>query len=132
VHDAVRVREGHGVEDPRVGVQPILERRLARHELVETPSAHELHHIEGAAVGQRAGVVDGNDGGMIEPGQDVRFALQPRGARSVLVGDVEHLHRDLAVEHPIAGDVDGAHAAVAGDARDRVARIQLGPRRRLS
>ena len=48
------------------------------------------------------------------------------------IGDVEDLHRDVAIEDVIAGDVDGAHAAVAGDAGDFVSRIELGPRRRIA
>ena len=133
MHDAVRVRERDGIEDAA-------EHRAAgsasgsaiADQIVEPAALDQLHHVEGAAVGERAGVVNGHDAGMIEPGQDVRFALQPRRARAFLIGDVEHLHRDVAIEDVIAGDVDGAHAAVAGDAGDLVARIELGPRRRIA
>ena len=132
MHDTVGVREGHRVENAAERNQANVDGCAVANHLVQPTALHELHHIEGAAVGKRACVVHRDDARVIQPGQDVRFALQPHRARSLLIGDVEDLDRDSAIQDVIPRHVHGAHAAMAGDTGDLVARVQLGPRRRFA
>ena len=48
-------------------------------QLVEPPAAHELHDVEGAAVGEDADVVHRHDARVLEAGEDARLALEPAG-----------------------------------------------------
>jgi hypothetical protein len=69
---------------------------------------------------------------MIEPRQDVCLTGEPLGPGAAAIGDVEHLDGDVALQHVIARDVNGAHAAMSRHAADLVARIQLRPGRGLA
>ena len=132
MHHAVRVGERHGIEHAAERVQAIGEARVLRDEIVEPAALDQLHHVEGAAVGQLAGIVNGHDARMIEAGEDVGLPLEAGRARAFLIGDIEHFHRDVAIEHVVSRHVDGAHAAAAGHTGDFVAGIELRPRRRLA
>ncbi len=77
MNDAVRVRKRDGIEDAIEHGQPARERRPVADHIVEAPALDELHDVEHAPVCERAGIMDGNDARVIEPGQDVRFALEP-------------------------------------------------------
>ena len=50
MHDAVRVREGDGIQDASEDRQPIGERQAIANQIVEAPPLHQLHHVERAAV----------------------------------------------------------------------------------
>ncbi len=96
-------------------------------------AAHVLHHVEPAAVVERAGVVHRHDPRMLEVGQHPRLLAQPRLEIARRRRRVRHLDRDLALEPPIVGGVDRAHAAAADRPADLVAiRRQRRPRRRLA
>ena len=73
--------------------------------------------------------MDRHDAGMIEAGQDVGFARDSGRTHSLLIGDIEHLDRDVPAQYPVVGHVDRSHAAAAGDTRDGVTIIQLRPSR---
>ena len=111
----------------RERVETKRQRLAAAGQLVEAAAAHQLHDIERATIRQRPAIVDRHDARMIEPRQDVRLARQPIGTGAAAIGDVEHLDGDLALQHVVARNVDGAHAAPAGHAGDLIAGIQLRP-----
>ena len=84
-------------------------------QFVEGPAPDQLHCQEGAAVEQRAEVVDGRDGRVLELAGDAGFVGEASGRdriRAVL--RQQHLDRHLAAEGGIGGAVDDAHPA-AGD-----------------
>ena len=83
--DAVRVRERHGVADAQEELEALARADASVVErLVEPLTAHELHHVEHAPVGKRAGVVNRHDAGMLETAEDLRFRSQPRGRVAVV------------------------------------------------
>ena len=89
--------------------------------LVEPLAAHALHHVEDAAVGQQADVVDGHDAGVLQAGEDARLAERPlRGLPGLR--HVDDLEGHLAVELPVPRQIDGAHAAAADRLHDLVGR----------
>ena len=84
-------------------------------QLVERSALDELHRQERAAVRQRAEVVHGRDGRVLELTRDAGFVGESPGGpgrRPVLVE--QDLDRHLPSEGGVGGAVDDAHAA-AGD-----------------
>ncbi len=79
-----------------------------------------LHGEPGRAVGQRAGIVEPGDGGMVEPGQRALLAgeaLAPRGRQP---GVAEDLDGGRAAQVGALGLVDDPHAALAEQAQHAV------------
>ena len=133
VHHAAAVGEGHGLADAGEGVEEAAERppggRL--HEAVgpgrlvhlfddgaQGAAAHLLHGEPEAGVGQHAVIVDGDDARVLELGGDPGLG-EEAGAEVLGVDErgAEHLHRQGAVEDPVA---DAPHLAEAagGDAAE--------------
>ena len=111
----MRVRERHGVADAQKHAQALGEVVSGRHPAVEAIAADAFHRIEQPPVRQLAEVVDRDDAGMFEPGQDPRFV---RVARRPL----DDLERDLPIEHDIACQIHDPHPAASEDRDDLVAR----------
>jgi hypothetical protein len=73
--------------------------------------------------------VDGGDIGMVERGQELRLALEPREPLGIAGdGRRENLDRDLSLEPRVLGDIDDSHAAALELARDPVVADPLGKR----
>ncbi len=85
-----------GDERDRVRWRQLL---LSLQEASKVLAAHVLHHEKGGAVRQRAVVEDGDDGRMLKPGDDLRFACKP--AAGGRVGEqirADDLDRDVACQ----------------------------------
>src|SRR5262249_37041218 len=85
----------------------------ARNARREVLAGHELEH-EKAQAFRLLEAVDGTDTGMIQRGQEARFAFEPRQAVRV-VGKYfrKNLERNVAAKPGIAGTVHLAHSARA-------------------
>ena len=79
---------------------------------VEPLATDKLHHVEQAAIRQRADVVHGDDAGMFEVCQDPRFGLEPR-QRGGIGRATEHLERDIASQRAVGDAIDRAHTPAA-------------------
>ncbi len=104
--------------------------RAARDPVGQCLAGHKLQDQRGhPVVGLEA--VDGADVGMIQRGQDARFALEPR--EPVAVGGErrrQELDRDLAPERRVAGPVHLTHPARAQPVENLVAPEPLPEERR--
>ena len=129
VDDVVRVRERHRVADPLEHPEAVAHHGMAAEVLAQRHTSDAFHHVEQPPVGQPSHVVDRDDAGVFETGQNARLALEP--AFQARARDrVGHLHRDLAAEHLVARQVDGPHASAAHFIDDDVAiRHKLRPGR---
>ena len=118
--DVVRVRERHRVADPLEHPEAVPHRRMAAEVLAQRHTSHAFHHVEQPPIGQPSHIVNRNDAGMFEAGEDARLALEP--AFEARAGDrVGYLHRDLAAERFVARQVDSSHATAAHFIDDDVA-----------
>ena len=118
---------------PRIGEGLVDGNRPALQPLGEVLAGNELHRQEvgGRAVGQRRALeaVDVGDVGVVERGEQFRFALEARQALGILRQlSRQHLDRHLAAELRVGGAVHLAHAAGAERCRDLV-RTQAAARR---
>lgn len=109
-----RQRAEHGEADP--GRLARIQRALHQ-PLAQRLAAHQLHHDPGAAVLDHH-VMDGDDGGVVDPGRGTRFALHPLVdglplTLGEIVGDARLLDRDIAVHDLVMGQPYGAHTSVA-------------------
>ena len=97
------------------------QRALRRHHGFQCLARHELHHQVGRAVFVRSQIVDGNDIGMREPPQYLRFAhellLQFLGAESV----PERFHRHSPVDEGVVRFINAAGGADPNRAYDLIA-----------
>ena len=136
MHDAGGVRERDGLDDA-------LEDREARgglghrrEALFERAAVDEFHHVERAAIHERAGVVHGHDARMLEAREDLRFQGQARVQsldRRVGRRGVRHFDGDIAVEQCVVGGIHAAHPAAREQAQVLVAVAgKLGPHRGLA
>src|SRR5439155_3765721 len=77
-------------------------------------AAGAVLHREVRPAGVLAGLVDGGDGRVLQPGDRLGLGAEAGqvGGGGVAAGE-DHLQRDEAVERPLAGEVDDAHAAAA-------------------
>jgi len=81
-------------------------------------SGNEFHHQREGAVALLH-PVDGCDVGVVERGQQLRLALEPRPARGVgRDSDGQHFDGDLAPQARIAGAVHLAHPAGADETQN--------------
>ena len=90
-----------------------LESPLSLDQAAQVCAAHVPHRDEQIAV-DLAGLVDGHDVRVVEPGRELRLADEPAPERRVgreLRG--QHLDRDAACEARVFGQVDDAHPAPA-------------------
>ena len=120
--DPVRVCEGHGLADPQKEPQALRQRRQRRERRLEALAPDELHRVEGPAVRQPARVVDGDEAGMLEPGEDLRFTEERFGRSLAVERHVHDLERDTPREHLVLDLEDGAHAASSDRPDEPVAR----------
>ena len=119
--DAERMGEGHGFTDAEEHRQALVHVGDPGQPSIETLAAHPLHRVEQTAVGELTEVVDRDDAGMFEAGEDARFLLEPRGGGRI-DGPVEHLQGDVAIQRRVAREIYDRHAAAAEDGTDLVAR----------
>ena len=132
MHDPVGVGEGHTEADTtKDREQPVpavllVRAGLAGAALLEhVPQAHTLHGFHGKktlARRQHADVVDRHDARVLQASGDAGLhheAVAREFVVAVLV--VEHLQRDLPLEHPVEGEHDPAHAAAGELLLDGVA-----------
>jgi hypothetical protein len=113
VHDALGVSVRDGVchrDEVRQQGEPRLEARTASNERIERAALDELHGVERQAVGPEAGLVDGDDGGVLEARRDERLAHEPPARARTGLG-VQLLHRHHSAEPPVAGQQDATHPA---------------------
>ena len=99
----------------------------ARDLLVEVVALEQLHREEHQAVGRRAEVADVDHVLVADARRGLRLlheALDEVGLARELA--VQHLQRDLLLEHGVGREVDRAHAALAELLDDQVA---VGERR---
>ena len=76
---AVRVADGVGDRDHmRQQRQPVAQRAALGEQLLERAALDELHHVVRIAIRPAAGLVDGDDAGVLEPSRDQRLANEPR------------------------------------------------------
>ena len=98
--------------------------RLVAQIVIEPPTAHELHRIKRATVGERAHVVHGHDARMLEARQDLRLAHQPVDRVGRQRERPDDLERDETIERAVARDVDGAHTTMAERFDELVLRVR--------
>ena len=95
----------------------------------QLPQAHPIHKLHQQVI-QAVGlaeVIDGDDVGMVEPGQRLRLAREPLGeARVFLLLASQDLQRHEAVEPRLARLIDHAHAAAAQAFQDFQLREMAG------
>ena len=125
--EASRVRERDRLADALEEPKPLGRVGDAAQVIAKRAPADTLHDIEESPVGQPPEIVNGDDAGMLERGEDARLGPQAPfelGARE----RVGNLDRDLAVELLVDREIDRAHAAAA-DLFDHgvAARLELGP-----
>src|SRR5216683_4956917 len=108
---AAGVGESHRVANAEEETQTVRERMDGFDVLVEALAFHKLHGVEDAAIGERADVVDGNDAGMLEAGEDAGLAVETMREVAVGNGNVEDFESDAALQHLVFRGVDDAHAA---------------------
>ena len=95
--EPLRVRERDRLADAFEEPQPFVQVRIVAQVFSERPAPDALHDVEQPAVGEPAGVVNRDDAGVFEPGEDACLAAKPAfeaGARE----RVRNLDRDLAPE----------------------------------
>src|ERR1051326_6543510 len=73
---------------------------------------HMFHTVEGASVRKRAGVMHGNDTGMLHARQDDGLLHQPRSQASRAVFSRENLEGHGPLQDRILRQPDRSHAAV--------------------
>ena len=98
---------------------PGLERAPAD-QLGEGLALDQLHHEERLLV-LRADVVDRDQAGVVEPGQDPGLALVTQVQRVVADVGAEHLDGDLPGQDLVGGAVDVAHPAAPEPLAEQVA-----------
>ena len=113
------------------GIGDDLQRTPRRHRTVGVDDVAQRHPVDvlhhdvrqrpGRGLGL-AGVVDGDDGGVVERGGVLRFAPEPE-VEARVAGQIgaQHFDRDVAVQPQIAGQVHLRHAAEAQDLAQLVA-----------
>ncbi|MEZ4431529.1 MAG: hypothetical protein R3F65_03890 [bacterium] len=129
VHDAMDVGVGDGAGDAAEGVDEAAEGRgvgfageVVVHHLVERAAADAAHGEPGAAVGELAAVVYGDDAGVLQAGVDAGFFEEAGAGAGVAEAVGAHdLEREGAVEVVVVDLADDAHAAEADDAEVFVA-----------
>ena len=126
MHDAVRVRKGDRVADAKKYGKPVADTALRRQPLVEALAADALHRVVHAAIGQLAEVVNGDDAGVLEAGEDASLAghrARRAGVRPAIGGRAVHdLQRDLPTDRVVLpGTVDDAETSFTQSFDDRVA-----------
>ena len=114
--DALLVGSGERVGDLARDAERVVERhprRRARDVIRERLAVHDLEHEEPRPT-RFLEAVNARDVRMIERGENLRFALEPRDAIVILRECLgEDLQRDVTIEFRIAGAVDLAHTAGA-------------------
>ena len=88
-------------------------------------AVHVRHHVVEEARGF-AGIVEGEDVGMLEPGGDLDLAEEPLGAERGGELGPENLDGDFSAVPEVGGQVDHGHAALTQLALQRVAVGQRG------
>ena len=125
--EPLRVRERDRLANAFEEPQSFVQVRIVAKVFSERPATNALHDVEQPAVGEPAGVVDRDDAGVFEPGEDTRLVAKPAfeaGARE----RVGNLDRNLAPELFVERKVDRPHAAAANLLDDRVAAgLELWP-----
>ena len=87
--------------------------RILLHVLIERAAGAQLHRNVGHALFRTEGI-DLRDVRVIEAGGGLRLALEAFDERRVVAQALEHhLDADRAVQHPVASQIDAAHATVA-------------------
>ena len=128
--DALRVGEvqarAHVFEDR----QPVGERqrRPPANQLLQRLARHVLHGDERPAV-VLADIEDRHDVGMAKAPGGARLAREPLARRLVVDSLLEQLDGDRAIDRGIAGEVEGAHAAVGNQPDDAIPSDRDGGRR---
>ena len=111
VHDLRGVRDGQRLRDLARDVDGAIEREALPHRLPQAAALHELHRDEAPAF-ELAGLVDGDDVGMVEGRDGERFpdeTIDRVGFRREPARD--QLDRDVAPQPLVEGPIDLAHAA---------------------
>ena len=128
VHDPFLVSGIERVDDLAADGQDVSHRHRAINQPIgERGTFDELEH-ERRDTGALLDAVDGADVGMIERGQQLRLALEPRETiGGVYPGALQHLERDLTLEARVACAVDLTHSARAERGK-RLVRSEPGSR----
>jgi hypothetical protein len=68
--DGVRVGERNGIADAKEHAEPLADVPPGAHPAIQPIAAHQLHRVEEAAVGKFAEVMDGDNPGVFEAGDE--------------------------------------------------------------
>lgn len=121
MEDAPRMREGDGVADAQKDPETIGNRGKGSKVLVEALAFDEFHGVEDAAIGERPYIVNRHDAGMLEEGQDARFADEAIGKFAFFPGNFEDFESNAALKHFVFGLVDHAHATASDRSKQTIA-----------
>jgi hypothetical protein len=80
--------------------------------LVEAAPVHELHRVVDTPVGKSSHVVDRDDAGVLQAGQDTRLTDHSRPSVLVEARHAQDLERDVPIENPISRPIHLSHAAL--------------------
>jgi len=93
--------------------------------VVKRPAFDQLHHDIGSPI-NLAGIMDGDDVGMVEARRQARFPQQTLPVLFPQIGPVDDLDGDVPVEQLVAGAVDHRHSAAAELGLQAVALLEQG------
>src|ERR1700747_3428638 len=96
MQNAARMRKGDGIADSQEKPQAVGHGVYFFDVALELLALDEFHGVEDAAILERADVVNGNNSGVLEPGQDARFTDQALCESVVLPGQIQDFQRDAA------------------------------------
>ncbi len=80
---------------------------------IQPAAAHELHDVEGRAVGQGPDVVDGDHPRVLERGEDAGLAMEPAREIAGIGAGAQDLQGDVALQLAVVRAIDDSHPAAA-------------------
>ena len=110
VHDLRGVGDGERLGDLARDADGAVEGQPLPHDLAQAAALHELHRDETATLAL-AGLVDGDDVGMVEGRDRERFADEAIDVVGLRRAVRDQLDRDVAAQPLVKGSIDLAHSA---------------------
>ena len=125
------VRESNRIADAHEDTQAIWNGRKRLNVSIEALAFDKLHGVKDAAICKCAGIMYGNNSGMVKAGQHTRLAQQTVGEVAFVAGNFEHFfdhfERNATLQELVFRCVDDTHASARYLLDEAVARAaQIG------